>query len=133
MEQNLKKILLDKEFQYHRISSLIAAMITSFTFLVTTLVPFICNISPEKYHIIIKIIIILSVEAIIVIHWYRYRSVFPKSKGKQNIVIAIITENQKQKKRISQDFVNNLKEQLIKYQLYDSYNVLVLHNALTVR
>lgn len=125
-----KDILVEKNLHYHRFSSLIVLMITVMLTMIGIVIPFIAEFIPNNYQAISKICLLLLAEGTLIGHWYYYRLVFPKGKkGIQYIVVAIITENQKQKERISQDFVNCLKKQLIEYQLNSTYDVISLHNA----
>jgi hypothetical protein len=57
--------------------------------------------------------------------------VYPKGNPtKQNIIIAITTEDANQKVRIKNDFANEVKNQLFLRGLDDYYDVIVLHNHL---
>lgn len=125
-----KELITEKSFHYHRFSSLIVLMITVMVTMISVVIPFIVGCIPNHYQAFSKIFLLLFAESILIGHWYYYRLVFPKGrKGIQYIVVAIITENQKQKERISNDFVNNLKSLLIEYQLNSTYDVISLHNA----
>jgi hypothetical protein len=91
-------------------------MITVMIAMITVVIPFFIGFIPNDYHTISQIILLLLAETILIGHWYYYRLIFPKGKkGIQYIVVAIVTENQKQKVRISQDFTNNLRKQLHEY------------------
>jgi tetratricopeptide (TPR) repeat protein len=67
----------------------------------------------------------------ITIYWYYHRSVFPKCGSKKNIVIAVTTENSKQKNRLASDLVKNIRASLIKYRLDGIYDVILLHSHLS--
>ncbi len=123
-------IITQKNIHYHRLSSLVILMITVMVGMITVVIPFFIGFIPNDYHAISQIILLLIAESILIGHWYYYRLIFPKGKkGIQYIVVAIVTENQKQKDRISQDFTNNLRKQLHEYELSSTYDVIALHNA----
>ena len=125
-----KDIITQKNLHYHRFSSLVILMITIMITMIVVVIPFAASFIPTEYQTISKIGILLLAEIILIVHWYYYRLVFPKGKkGIQYIVVAIVTENQKQKERISQDFVNSMKKQLREYHLHNTYDVIALHNA----
>lgn len=125
-----KDIVSQKNLHYHRFSSLIILMITVMITMIGVIIPFVITFIPKDFQALSKIGLLLIVESILIGHWYYYRLVFPKGKKDiQYIVVAIVTENQKQKERISQDFVNSLNKQLREYQLNRTYDVIVLHNA----
>ncbi|MFM6949251.1 MAG: hypothetical protein ACKOWQ_09570 [Aquirufa sp.] len=123
---NLKEWLSEKEFSFHRIETLVALLIMSGIILMQVVIPFINNYFSN---IIVHLSIFIAFYIIIVGYWYYNRSVFPKIKNsKQYIIIAIITENAKQKTRITNDFSSQIKRLLIEYGLDGTYEVLVLHN-----
>ena len=125
-----KDIITQKNLHYHRFSSLIILIIAVMIIMISVIIPFITGLIPKDYHIAAKIGLFLIAEGILISHWYYYRMIFPKGKKDiQYIVVAIVTENQKQKERISNDFVNNLRRLLIEYQLHNNYDIVVLHNA----
>lgn len=125
-----KDIITQKNLHYHRFSSLIILMITVMITMIVVVIPFIVSFIPTDYQTFSKIGLLLLAEIILIGHWYFYRLVFPKGKkGIQYIVVAIVTENQKQKERISNDFVNSLKKQLREYHMHNTYDVIALHNA----
>lgn len=62
-------------------------------------------------------------------YWYYTRTIFPHNKeGKEHIIIGVITENAKQKTRITNDFAKQIKKQISAFDLDRSYDVTVLHN-----
>lgn len=118
------QIIKDREFTFHRISSLIILMFAAFSIfpIIESVVPFIW----------LRVVIWLSLELFIIISWFYVRTVFPKGeKGKQNLVVAITTEDIKQKTRLTNDFANEIEKQLSRYGLANSYGVIVLHNHLS--
>lgn len=125
-----KEIITQKNLHYHRLSSLVILMIAVMITMITVIIPFFIEFIPKDFQTISKITLLLLAESILIGHWYYYRLIFPKGKkGIQNIVVAIVTENQKQKDRISKDLTNSLRKQLKEYQLNSTYDVLPLHNA----
>lgn len=128
-----KEIVIEKNLHYHRLSSLVILMITVMITMILVVIPFFNSYIPQDYQPFSKIILLLLAESILIVHWYFYRLIFPKGKkGIQNIVVAIVTENQKQKDRITKDFVLDLKKQLKDYQLNKIYDILILHNAQSI-
>jgi len=78
--------------------------------------------------------ILLAPIGLIYFTWLYKRRVYPKGqKDCKNIIVAITTENRKQKVRIKKDFAQELKNQLRSYNLNRSYKILVLSNALSKR
>jgi tetratricopeptide (TPR) repeat protein len=123
---NLKEWLSEKEFSFHRIETLVALIIMAGLILMQVVIPFINNYSSN---IIVHLSIFLAIYISITGYWYYNRSVFPKNKNsKQHIIIAIITENAKQKTRITNDFSSQIKRLLIECGLDVNYDITVLHN-----
>lgn len=92
-------------------------------------IPFIKHYFPSAF---VHVLIFLVVEFTIAAVWYYNRAVFPKgNKNKLNLIIAITTEDKKQKNRITKDFSKEIKKQLRLHGLSDSYDVIVLHNHLS--
>ncbi|WOK05706.1 hypothetical protein RT717_21760 [Imperialibacter roseus] len=126
---DLKELLLDKDFSFNRISSLIVIIVTSSLALMEIVIPF---LKPYFENSIVHILTFVIVELVIVSFWYYKRSVFPLGNRKrQNLVIAITTEDVKQKVRIANDFAKELKRQLKNHGLNNTYEVVVLHNHLS--
>lgn len=125
----LKEIIEEREFAIHTPIALAFFLISGFILSVSVIIPYIHSYSKN---IGIDIGIILFISFVIYITWYYNRSVFPKlSNEKHNFIIAIQTENSKQKSRIAKDYANEINKQLIKYQLNKSYKVVVLNNNLS--
>jgi tetratricopeptide (TPR) repeat protein len=123
---NIKELLSEKEFAFHRIETLVFLLLTSGLVLMQVVIPFINTYSTSP---LVHLAAFLLVYCTIVGYWYYNRSVFPKNKStKQHIVIAIISENAKQKTRITNDFSNQIKRLLIECGLDTHFDITVLHN-----
>lgn len=122
----LKEWLSEKEFSFHRIETLVFLLVSAAFLLMKVIIPFIHNYTSNPA---IHFIFFAIVYVMIISYWYRNRTVFPKGKSeKENIIIAIVTENAKQKSRIKVDFADNIKRQLFNLGLDTNYEVIVLHN-----
>jgi hypothetical protein len=123
---NLKEWLYEKEFSFHRIETLIFLLVSAGLLLMKVIIPFVNTYTSNWIiHLIIFSLLYIS----IVGYWYYNRMIFPKNKeGKQHIIVAIITENAKQKTRITSDFANQIKKQIKEFDLDGNYDVTVLHN-----
>ncbi len=127
-------IIKNKKVHYHRISTLIFLMLIIIGALIEILIPYINGFIPENLHLIVDNSILFICVAAFSFHWYKHRTSFPKAKSlKSTIVVAIVSENESQKERLSKDFVNNLKANLNTYKLEDTYDILVLHDALSLK
>jgi tetratricopeptide (TPR) repeat protein len=124
----LQKILDDWEFQLHRVSTLVVSLLAANIMLISVVMPWIGNyLSDIKVDILIMILVSLAISGV----WYWNRTTYPKGAiDKQNFIIAITTEDKKQKTRIATDFTNEIKRQLNQYGLSHSFDVVVLHNHL---
>jgi hypothetical protein len=132
MEMNWQNIINDKDFVFSRVSSLIILLFSTLAGMILIICPYIESIISKDYSKWISVGLILLVELIITGIWLHHRIIFPKgSKKTLNIVVAITTENIKQKNRIKKDFTQNIKNLLSKYGLGNSYDVIVLHNHLS--
>lgn len=128
-EQNWIKTFTEKGFAFDRASTLVLALCISSGSLMGVVIPFISKYSQNTYiHLGVFLIINLS----ILLYWYYHRSIFPKgNRDKQNMIIAITTEDSKQKTRITKDFANEIKKQLRNYRLDSTFNIIVLNNSLS--
>ena len=125
----IKELLLDKDFTSSRISALIAIVILSSLSIISVIIPFVNKYIQEP---LLDMGIFAVIELSIAGIWYYRRTVFPKGNpNKQNIVIAITTEDTSQKARIRKDFSEEIKKQLKKNRLDSSYDVIILHNHLS--
>jgi hypothetical protein len=123
--KDFEEFLSNREFSFHRVQTLIFLLILACFSLMTVIIPFIGTYTVNIY---IHLFVFLLVLGLIVFYWYRYRVKFPKCKNsKENIVVAIVTENAKQKVRIANDFTNQIKKQILANNL-GNYDVVVLHN-----
>jgi len=126
---NAKEWISEKEFSFHRTETLVVLLISSSIIMMSVVIPFIKDYLPTP---IIHFWLFLIVEVIIVSYWYYNRFVFPKNNNsKMNIVIAIITENAKQKSRISKDFADQIQKRIRDLGLDNSYEIIILHNHLS--
>lgn len=126
MSNIVKDWISEKEFSFHRIESLIFILFSGSLFLIKVLIPFI-----EKYnsHWSIPVALFVITYVLVAGYWYYNRTVFPVNKeGKEHIIIGIITENAKQKTRITNDFSKQIKKQISAFDLDRSYDITVLHN-----
>lgn len=126
---DLKEILFQKEFHYHRINSLILIVLGAFTFSLTILLPWI-----RQYHksFLLEFGIVFIVLSFFILHWQWYRSNFPKGRGqKPLIVLAIATENLKQKTRIQKDLKEQIDKRIDEFQLSNLITTKVIHNHLS--
>ncbi len=122
------KILTEKGFAFDRVSTLVIALSGSSVIIMSVIIPFI-NIYTSN--VFIHLTVSAFIEFSIIGYWYYHRSVIPRGKKeKQNLVIAITTEDDKQKTRIAKDLATGIKKQLLTYGL-NNYNVLVLNNSLS--
>jgi tetratricopeptide (TPR) repeat protein len=122
----VKEWLSEKEFSFHRIETLVFLLVSAELLLMKVVIPFINGYSTNP---IIHLGVSVLVNLAIVGYWYYNRSVFPKNKNKrEHIIIAIITENAKQKTRITTDFASQIKKQIIELGLDTNYDITVLHN-----
>jgi tetratricopeptide (TPR) repeat protein len=127
-----QNIISEKNFALDRVSSLIILMISAMLGMIGIVCPYFSSFFNDDYKSYVSISLLISVELAIVYFWVRYRTVFPKgNKKKQNIVIAITTENNKQKNRITNDFSNNLKKRIIEYRLDKNYDIIIIHSHLS--
>lgn len=124
----LQKIIDDWEFQLHRVSTLVVGLLFANAMLMSVVIPWVGNyLFDIKCDIIIMTLVSLAVSGF----WYSNRTIYPKgSIDKQNFIIAITTEDKKQKTRITKDLTNEIKKQLNQCGLSHSYDVVVLHNHL---
>lgn len=128
------EILKNRRVHYHRISSLIFLIIIISGALIKVIIPYLNNFIPQSYQIIVDNLILLICILTLLVHWYANRTIFPKVKSdKSSFVVAIVSENEKQNERISKDFVQNLKNNLSKYNLQNNYEIVVLHDALSLK
>jgi tetratricopeptide (TPR) repeat protein len=126
---NVKEWISEKEFSFHRTETLIFLIFSSSIIMMTVVIPFIKDYSPQPF---VHFLLFGIVEIIIVSYWYYNRFVFPrKNTSKLNIVIAILTENAKQKSRIREDFANQIQKRLRDLGLDNSHEIIVLHNNLS--
>lgn len=124
-----KDWISEKEFALHRIETLVALLISSSLGLMSIVFPFLHTYMKSP---LLDFIIFVVIEGAIVWYWYYNRSVFPKyNSNKMTLVIAIVTENAKQKTRITNDFAKHIKKRIIDLNLENSYDVIVLHNHLS--
>lgn len=122
----VKEWLSEKEFSFHRIETLVILLVSAGLLLIKVVIPFLNGYTTNS---IIHLSVFLLVYLIIVGYWYYNRSVFPKNKNRrEHIIIAIITENAKQKTRITTDFANQIKKQIIELGLDTNYDITILHN-----
>ncbi len=127
-----KEIISDKNIALHRVSSLIILLLTALTGMILIINPFISEFIKDSLDDYVSLAALIFVELGITIYWVRHRTIFPKgNNSKQNIVIAIATENQKQKVRLTKDFYSNLKNRLFEYGLSTSYDIIILHSHLS--
>lgn len=123
---NVKEWILEKEFSFHRIETLVFLLASAGLLLMKVVIPFINEYTTNS---IIHLGVFFLVYLVIVCYWYYNRSVFPKNKNnREHIIIAIVTENAKQKARITTDFANQIKKQIIDLGLDTNYDITVLHN-----
>jgi hypothetical protein len=128
-DQSWIKTFTEKGFAFDRVSTVVLALCVSSAALMGFIIPFIANYTQNSY---IHLGVFLIANLLILLYWYYYRSVFPKgNSGKQNMIIAITTEDSKQKTRITKDFANEIKRQLQTYDLNRTFNVIVLNNSLS--
>jgi hypothetical protein len=126
---NWKEIITDKDFLFSRISTLVILIVVSSLALMQIVIPFIKPYFPQAY---VHVLIFVTVEFTIAAAWYYNRAIFPKgNKNKLNLVIAITTEDKKQKTRITKDFSKEIDKLLRLHGLSDSYDVIVLQNYLS--
>lgn len=126
---NLKEWITEREFSFQTIGALVFFLVGAPVTIISLIIPNIKDYFPQGW---VHLFIILLVEIIIITYWYWNRAVFPScNKNKGNIVVAIVTENAKQKTRITHDFKNEIEKQLIKHNLADKYTVTILHNHLS--
>lgn len=126
MSNAVKDWITEKEFSFHRIESLIVILFSASLFLIKVLVPF-----TENYitHWSIPVGLFVITYSLVTGYWYYARTIFPNNKeGKEHIIIGIITENAKQKTRITNDFAKQIKKQISAFDLDNSYDITVLHN-----
>lgn len=127
-----QEIISQKDFSLERVSSLIILLLAAMAGMILIVCPFINSYTNDNWDNVVNLISLLIVESFITLYWVYFRTVFPKgSIEKQNIIIAITTENNKQKIRISNDFTNNLKLRLKEYGLNNSYDIIVVHSHLS--
>jgi tetratricopeptide (TPR) repeat protein len=127
-------IIKNKKVHYHRISTLIILTLVIIGTLLQVLIPYINQFIPEKWYLLVDNSIILISVSVFILHWFYHRTSFPKAKSKKaTIVVAIVSENETQKERLSKDFVINLKNNLRTYNLENTYDIIVLHDALSLK
>jgi tetratricopeptide (TPR) repeat protein len=127
-----KEIVIDKNVAFHRVSSIIILEAVLAAAMITVVCPYVKDFTPDKYDNFISLSLLLLTQGILAVYWIIHRSVFPKgSKKKQSIVIAITTEDKKQKSRITKDFCNELNNRLIEFGLNKDFEVKELHNHLS--
>lgn len=125
---NLTDIWANKEFHYHKPSSLIVMLVASAAF-ISAIVLSLLHIYVKNPILDASIFVIIM--SLLGIHWSWYRTSFPKGKkNHEYIIIAIVTENLPQKTRIQKDLTYHIEEALIKYSLSNTYRLKVLHNHL---
>lgn len=118
----------DLSFELDKVSTLVTAIVSTSAFMITLVIPFLNKHLPSY----IPLTIFLGIEVFIIGYWLIIRNIYPKGKeGKQNIIIAICTEDGKQKSRIANDLKQNIDNQLKKYNLHNQYNTLILNNSLS--
>lgn len=123
------KILSERDFAFHRVGTLVFFLVTSSLTVIGVIIPFTKNYFPQPF---VHFFLLGTIELFIFIYWYFDRSIYPKNKGeKKNLVIAITTENSKQKTRIAHDFTNQIRKRLSDYNLDDKYDIVILHNHLS--
>lgn len=119
----------EREFSFQTIGALVFFLIGAPITILSLVIPYIKEYFPQGW---IHLTIIFFVEIAIAYYWYYNRAIFPRCNIKKgNIVIAIITENGKQKTRITQDFQKEIERQLRNHNLDVNYTVTVLHNHLS--
>jgi tetratricopeptide (TPR) repeat protein len=129
MFKEIKDWLINKEFHFHKKVTVVVLLVVTLLTLMKVVIPFINNYWQNS---LIHFGLIVAVLLTIFFYWLHYRYVFPKKNAsKLNIIIAIVTENAKQKVRISNDFANQIRDLLRKYNLDDSYELIILHNHLS--
>ncbi len=105
MEQKLVGLF---ERYYHSIWGLFIGMVISFIFIVLFVDSFLKTEIPFNVRLLYYSFFLFIYWPII---WFLIRNYFPKCKKSSiGIVIAIISENEKQKLRLKNDFVNRIKE-----------------------
>lgn len=126
---SFKEWITEREFSFQTITALVFFLIGTAIAMIGVVIPNIKDYFPQSW---IHLIMFVVVEVAIVLWWYWNRAVFPKIRStKGNIIIAIETENAKQKTRITHDFQKEIKKQLQQYNLENTYTVTVLHNHLS--
>ncbi|MBU3820576.1 hypothetical protein KO566_00765 [Flavobacteriaceae bacterium XHP0103] len=120
-----------RDFAIYRVKTLIFLTIgISFIFL-TFLNPLLNDLFQTN---VIGIITWGVLELIIIVYWYYVRTIFPKVRSKKkNIVIAITSEDDESEKRLKKDFSTRIKKQLKIYGLSDQYDIVVLHDYLSIK
>ncbi|MHA7830724.1 MAG: hypothetical protein ACX93O_06470 [Flagellimonas sp.] len=130
-EQNWIKTFTEKGFAFDRVSTLVITLCLTNGALMAVIIPFIRNYSENLY---LHLSLFIALNFCIIIYWYYFRAIFPKGKHKkENLIIAITTEDSKQKTRITKDFANEIKKQLKVNGLDTIYNVIVLNNSLSLK
>ncbi len=125
MIKEIKDWISEKEFFFSKIFTLVILLV----FGQITIMTFTRSYIDNGW---INLVIFFTIEAAIVFYWYWNRAVFPKCGNETgNIVIAITTENAKQKTRIKHDFQKEIEKQLREHNLDTKYKVTVLHNHLS--
>jgi len=82
----------------------------------------------------IRLSIYLILLIIFTLIWFYIKNKFPKNKkGKVGILIAIETENMKQKTRIKKDLIQGIEELLLKENLINLFNIIVTNDYQTKR
>ncbi len=126
---NWEKIISEKDFAFHRIGTLVFFLVTSSLTIIGVVIPFIKDYFPQPF---VHFLILGLVELFIICYWYYDRTIYPKNKGnKKSLVIAITTENSKQKTRIAHDFTNQIQKRLRDFGLDSKYEIVILHNHLS--
>ena len=124
-----KEIISNKEFAFHRVSALVILLIGSSIGMMAVVIPFIENYIEKSW---VHLVLLGFIEVSIVMCWYYYRTVFPKGeKNKQNIILSITTENERQKARVKKDLAQAIETRLKHFGLNKHYSILVLHNHLS--
>ena len=125
---DIKDLFLNPQFKFHRITHFLIALFCALVLCLTIIIPAIHEYVINPF---IDLGICVFAGGLLTAYWHHYRTSFPKEKKDiENIVIAIQTENEKQKERITKEFVSQIKNQINTYKL-NSFSVTVLHNHLS--
>ena len=86
---------------------------------------FISKIIPFIYY---RLILYLCILLILVLVWLYYKYRLPSNNNRVGMIIAINTENDKQKIRVKNDFISRLNELIAENNLKSQLNVILLNN-----